>query len=94
MQSIDFAKLTNDNVKAFTLDNYYCGTIQGEEGDEVIIKDDENNFYKMPKSKVINFDGFQLNLNISYGDFKEFEDKEDPLKSIDESIRHVKESMK
>ncbi len=37
MQSIDFAKLTNDNVNAFTLDNYHCGTIQGEEGDDIII---------------------------------------------------------
>ncbi len=94
MSYVDFAKLTNDNVKAFTLDSYYCGTIQGEEGEDIIIKDDENRFYKISKSKVINFDGSQLNLNITYGDFKELEDKEDPLKSIDESIRHVKESMK
>ncbi len=93
MQSIDFAKLTNDSVNAFTLDNYHCGIIQGEEGDDVIIKDNKN-FYKVPKSKVMNFDGSQLNLNITYGEFKEYEDKEDPLKSIDESIRHVKESMK
>lgn len=64
MHYIDFAKLTERNVKAFTLDKCLCGTIQGEEGVDITIKDDKNNFYKIPKSKVSNFDGLQLNLNI------------------------------
>jgi hypothetical protein len=93
MSYIDYTKLTQDNVKVYAMNNYLCGTIQGEEGEDIMVKDDENHFYKVSKSKVMDFDGSQLNLNISHSDFKNLEDKQDPLESIDDSIKHVKESL-
>lgn len=69
---IDWTALVKDKKGVLTLDNRVCGEIIGEREGSIIVQDG-GHFYKIPKDKVIGYNGSEVTLRLKPVDLKAYE---------------------
>lgn len=84
---INWTALVDDKKGILTLDNVAWGKVIGEREDSIIIQKGSD-IYKVPKDKVIGYDGAEVTINLKPVDLKAYElekTKDGEVKSMADS---------